>query len=116
MFEPPQQSNSFLFPQFEIVTEPEPNEPKVKERTEKDRMKDYEKMAKKMNDVDISGKDEKELEKLAMAGKEELLADKQFKVFKKRIAREPEQVCCHCIAVVWWYAPIFLKENTTLSE
>jgi len=96
-FEPSQKSNPFLFPQFEIVTEPEPDEPKVKERSETDRMKDFEKMSKKMSDIDISGKDEKELEKLAMAGKEKLLADKQFKVFKKRIAREPEQVSFHCI-------------------
>lgn len=89
-----QTSNYLLFPEFEIVTEPEPEESKAKERSEKERMKDFEKMTKNMNinASELGGKDDKELEKLAMAGKEDLLADKQFKAFKKRIAREPEQV------------------------
>ena len=36
---------------------------------------------------------DKELESLATLGKEALLADKQFRKFKKRVAREPKQVC-----------------------
>jgi pre-rRNA-processing protein TSR4 len=84
--------NKILFPEFEIVTEPEPLEFESKERSEKDRMKDFEKMTRNLNEIDLSGQDDKELEKLALAGKEDIIADKQFRVFKKRISRQPDQV------------------------
>ncbi|KAK3745516.1 hypothetical protein QZH41_009913 [Actinostola sp. cb2023] len=89
---PAQTSNTLLFPEFEIITEPELEESKSKERSEKDRMKDFENMTKNINEIDLGAKDERELEKLAMAGKEDVIADKQFRIFKKRIAREPEQI------------------------
>ena len=85
--------NSFLFPEFEIVTEPEPEEEKDAERSEEERVRDYDKFVKTQGrDVDTDGKSDKELEALAAAGKEAIMADKQFKKFQKRIAREPQQV------------------------
>ncbi|XP_031567317.1 programmed cell death protein 2-like [Actinia tenebrosa] len=85
-------TNKLLFPEFEIITEPEPSEVESEERSEKERMKDFEKITKKLDQVDLGGQDDKELEKLAMAGKEDILADKQFRVFKKRITRQPDQM------------------------
>ena len=72
--------------------EPEPGKSDT-ERSEEERMRDYENFVKaKGSDVDTDGKIDTELEALAAAGKEAMIADKQFRKFKKRIARETQQV------------------------
>lgn len=78
-----------VLPELEIVTEPEPASclEEDKERSEEERMKEYQEY---MGDgkVEEVGRVE-ELEKIANAGKKK---DKQFRVFKKRISAEPTQV------------------------
>lgn len=83
-----------LFPEYELVTETEPDdESDGNERSEEERLDEFKQFVEE-NDLlsEING-DDKELESLATLGKEALLADKQFRIFKKRISREPKQVC-----------------------
>ena len=84
-----------LFPEYELVTETEPDDDESdgNERSEEERLGEFKQFVQE-NDLlsEING-DDKELESLATLGKEALLADKQFRIFKKRISREPKQVC-----------------------
>ncbi len=89
-------------PLFEIVTEPEPENASPDGRAEKsveERMADYHSIVKTKNlSVSRLKKEESVREKKS---------DKQFKVFKKRVALEPEQVglvlCCCLLTCVFMY-------------
>ena len=61
-------------------------------KREMERLDEYKQFVKSKELLGDSDND-KELESLATLGKEALLADKQFRKFKKRVAREPKQVC-----------------------
>lgn len=90
-----------LFPEHELVTETEPDDDESdgNERSEEERLDEFKQFVQE-NDLlsEING-DDKELESLATLGKEALLADKQFRIFKKRISREPKQVCNYVVCV-----------------
>ena len=62
------------------------------DKSEKERLDEYKQFVKSKELLGHSEND-KELESLATLGKEALLADKQFRKFKKRVTREPKQVC-----------------------
>lgn len=84
-------NSKILFPEYELVIETEPDENEESEKSEKDRLDEFKQFMKTNELLTDTGSD-KELESLASLGKEALLADKQFRKFKKRIAREPKQV------------------------
>ena len=88
-------SAGVLLPEFEIVTEAEPEHPVVEEeeRSESERMEDYYKFVKsgKYKEITVDDKAENVVEK----AKSDLTSDKYFKAFKKRVAMEPEQVYNH---------------------
>ncbi|PFX34898.1 Programmed cell death protein 2 [Stylophora pistillata] len=84
-------NSKILFPEYELVIETEPDENEEIEKSEKDRLDEF-KQFMKTNELLTDMGSDKELESLASLGKEALLADKQFRKFKKRIAREPKQV------------------------
>ena len=85
-------SNSkVLFPEYELVIETEPDDSAACDKSEKERLDEYKQFV-KTNELLGDSDNDKELESLATLGKEALLADKQFKKFKKRVAREPKQV------------------------
>ena len=81
-----------LFPEYELVIETEPDDSAVCDKSEKERLDEYKQFV-KSNELISDADSDKELESLATLGKEALLADKQFRKFKKRVAREPKQVC-----------------------
>ena len=82
-----------LFPEYELVTDTEPHESDNDDKSEEERLDEYEQFMQTSDLLsDVDG-DNQELESLATLGKEALLADKQFRKFKKRVAREPKQVC-----------------------
>lgn len=81
----------------------EPDESAVHDKSEKERLDEYKQFV-KSNELLSDADSDKELESLATLGKEALLADKQFRKFKKRVAREPKQVC---------FPVTLCKENTT---
>ncbi|XP_048586355.1 programmed cell death protein 2 [Nematostella vectensis] len=85
----PLKPNQVLFPELEIITETEPPEEQFVEKSEEEKMKEFESMSKSLG-VD-SSKDQ-ELERLAELGKEKFVVDKIFKNFKKRVLRCPDQV------------------------
>ena len=74
------------------MIEAEPNESDNSDKSEQDRLDEYKQFV-KTNELLTDASSDKELESLATLGKEALLADKQFRKFKKRTAREPKQVC-----------------------
>ena len=83
-----------LFPEFELVTETEPDDSSENyDKSEEERLDEYKHFVKTNAVLTDAEADDKELESLATLGKETLLADKQFRKFKKRVAREPKQVC-----------------------
>lgn len=82
-----------LFPEFELVTETEPDDSENYDKSEEERVDEYKQFVKTNGVLTDADGDDKELESLATLGKEALLADKQFRKFKKRVAREPKQVC-----------------------
>ena len=82
------EGRNILFPEFELVTEPEPKEKSMK-NSDKSSADDVSKGNLESGSGDIQVE---ELEKLFAAGKVATIDDKQFQVFKKRIGREPEQV------------------------
>ena len=84
-----------LFPEYELLIETEPDltdKSDKSEKSEKDRLDEYKQFVRR-NELLTDTESDKELESLASLGKEALLADKQFRKFKKRITREPKQVC-----------------------
>ena len=81
-----------LFPEYELLIETEPDLTDESEKSEKDRLDEYKQFVRR-NELLTDTESDKELESLASLGKEALLADKQFRKFKKRITREPKQVC-----------------------
>ena len=81
-----------LFPEYELLIETEPDLTEESEKSEKDRLDEYKQFVRR-NELLTDTESDKELESLASLGKEALLADKQFRKFKKRITREPKQVC-----------------------
>ena len=85
-------NNKVLFPEFELVIETETDDSAAYNKSEKDRLDEYKQFVKSKDLLGDSDND-KELESLATLGKEALLADKQFRKFKKRVTREPKQVC-----------------------
>ena len=74
------------------MIETEPDDSAACDKSEKERLDEYKQFVKAEELLGDSDND-KELESLATLGKEALLADKQFRKFKKRVAREPKQVC-----------------------
>lgn len=83
-------AGGLLFTEFEIVTEPEPPITITREKSEEERLKDYHKFLERH-----SGQfDSAEMDKMCLdeVGKG-VRKDKQFMMFKKRIAVEPDQVC-----------------------
>ena len=74
------------------MIETEPDDRAVCDKGEKERLDEYKQFVKSKEFLGDSDND-KELESLASLGKEALLADKQFRKFKKRVTREPKQVC-----------------------
>ena len=85
-------NNKVLFPEYELVIETETDDSAAYNKSEKDRLDEYKQFVKSKDLLSDSDND-KELESLATLGKEALLADKQFRKFKKRVTREPKQVC-----------------------
>lgn len=85
-------NSKVLFPEYELVIETEPDDSAVCDKSEKEILDEYKQFVKTKELLGDSDND-KELESLATLGKEALLADKQFRKFKKRVAREPKQVC-----------------------
>lgn len=86
-----------LLPEFEIVTEPEPEvlEQATEERSEEERMEDYLKLLKsgKCGTVtDNDGGKSRKLGKTPEKATSDARSDKYFNAFKKRVALEPEQV------------------------
>ena len=73
------------------MIETEPDNSAACDKSEKERLDEYKQFVKTKELLGDSN--DKELESLATLGKEALLADKQFRKFKKRVAREPKQVC-----------------------
>lgn len=86
--------NKVLFPEYELVTEMEPEDSDNDDKSEEERLDEYKQFVQTNAVLRLSGTDgnDKELESLASTGKEALIADKQFRKFKKRVAREPKQV------------------------
>ena len=87
-------------------TEPDDDESDGSERSEEERLDEFKQFVQE-NDLlsEING-DDKELESLTTLGKEALLADKQFRIFKKRISKEPKQVCM-CSMCQEIFSPLF---------
>ena len=91
-------SKGILLPEYEIVTELEPDCMSLgngkPERSEEDRMADYHKFIKSGKCVDggKGGTNKLSAKALKDAAMSEHNTDKQFRVFKKRVALEPEQV------------------------
>lgn len=81
-----------LFPEYELVTETEPNNDINDDKSEEEKMNEYKHFVQNGTVLTDSDSDDKELESLANHGKEALVADKQFRKFKKRVSREPKQV------------------------
>lgn len=82
-----------LFPEYELVIETEPDDSDNCDKSEDERLDDYKQFVQTNTVLTDEDGDDKELEFLATLGKEALLADKQFRKFKKRVSREPKQVC-----------------------
>ena len=84
-------THSYLFPEFDLLTDPEIEAKEEPEKSDAKRMKEYEELMSK------SGKEselfaeatESDLEEMA---KEEKIDDIVFANFRKRIGRDPEQV------------------------
>ena len=82
-----------VLPELEIVTEVEPDPARKQERSEEERMMDYLKLVEKAGSPRTGvGSEEFDVKKLEEAALSEHKTDKQFRVFKKRVAIEPEQV------------------------
>ncbi len=87
-----------LLPEFEIVTEAEPEfseEPKT--RGDEEKMEEYRRMVAsgKYVGVDDGGKmrNKRKAAKAVEMAKSDVISDKYFRAFKRRVAMEPEQVC-----------------------
>ncbi|XP_019557896.3 programmed cell death protein 2 [Aedes albopictus] len=84
------QCSTILFPQFEIVTEPEEIESTKKlseEENVKKQMEEYDKLVKEGKIGELSEVSESEMDTYA-----EQVEDKHFDKFKKRVAFDPDQV------------------------
>ncbi|XP_058831648.1 programmed cell death protein 2 isoform X2 [Topomyia yanbarensis] len=81
--------SSILFPQYEIVTEPEeePTKKLSEEDNEKDQMNEYRKLVNEGKAGDLEDLTESELDSYA-----EQSEDKYFLKFRKRIANDPDQI------------------------
>ena len=92
-----------------IETEPEDDSDSC-DKTEEERLNEYKQFV--QTNAVFSDKDgnDKELESLATLGKEALLADKQFRKFKKRVAREPKQV----YGIIYYFNLIWLSHVSLL--
>lgn len=75
------------------MTETEPNNDTNDDKSEEEKMNEFKHFVQNGTVLTDSDSDDKELESLANHGKEALIADKQFRKFKKRVSREPKQVC-----------------------
>ena len=83
---------SSLFPQFELVTETEPEELE-EQKTDEQRIKEYEEFVKEKGSGVAETSDVEEFETgLTEGGPRHVDYDKTFRRFKERISREPEQV------------------------
>ena len=86
-------SLSLLLPEMEVVTEPEPEEGEEAggERSEEARLKEFDEFVRHHGNAGTldSAAGVSELTEAVGDG----MADKQFKAFKRRIARSPDQVC-----------------------
>ncbi|XP_037076921.1 programmed cell death protein 2-like [Pollicipes pollicipes] len=80
-------SSKFLLPEADVVIEEEPADAKKREKTDEEKMADYATLVKdkieSLPDADVG-----ELDKMASSGGD----DPVFTRFRKRVAREPEQV------------------------
>ncbi|XP_068728495.1 programmed cell death protein 2-like [Montipora capricornis] len=86
------QRSKVLFPEYELVTETEPDEDKNDDKSEEEKIDEYKDFIQRNTGLTGTYSDDKGLESLAYLGKEALIADRQFRKFKKRVAREPKQV------------------------
>ena len=77
------------------MTETEPDEDKNDDKSEEEKIDEYKDFIQRNTGLTGTYSDDKGLESLANLGKEALIADRQFRKFKKRVAREPKQVCTH---------------------
>lgn len=83
---------SYLFPEFELVTETEPEELE-EQKTEEQRIEEYEEFVKEKGSGVAEAVDVEEFEaSLSEIGSRHVDYDKVFHQFKNRISREPEQV------------------------
>ncbi|XP_075453144.1 programmed cell death protein 2 isoform X2 [Ascaphus truei] len=83
-------NHGFLFPEYEIVTEPEELDSDSRSQDEEE---DAEVVTSAVIESCVGGLDEQELEAMA---KHETKDDMVFNSFKRRIALEPEQVLRYC--------------------
>jgi len=82
--------NPLAFPEFELVTETERYvEQKAKERSESDRLKAYEEFVQQHGKQTGGKMNEESVEHLEAMAK---AADKDFKLFRRRLEQNPEQV------------------------
>ncbi|NXO75993.1 PDCD2 protein, partial [Sitta europaea] len=89
--------NEFLFPEYEILIEPEepesPDDEQEAEDTSKDAKEQEEPGAAGIADGAFQSLDEETLEAMA---KHETEEEKIFQMFKKQVAAEPEQIIRYC--------------------
>ncbi|KAL5288876.1 PDCD2 family protein [Megaselia abdita] len=100
-----------LFPEFELVIEPEPSElEKDQQETEEEansrRLEEFKKLQEEGKTGDLKDLPETELSQYAQSAED--VEDKTFKKFKKRIQRSPEQV----LRYERNGKPLWITENT----
>ncbi|XP_074641994.1 programmed cell death protein 2-like [Tubulanus polymorphus] len=83
------QGACLLFDEAELVTEPESLATDEKEKSEEEKMTEYEEFMKSNKSHSFVSGDDRNLQKMALSDED---TDKVFKEFKKRVAHEPEQV------------------------
>ncbi|XP_058055161.1 programmed cell death protein 2 [Anopheles bellator] len=102
--------NTFVFPEMEIVTEPDDYEPKLKlseEENEKHQMEEFERLKREGKVGVLNDLPEAELDKYA----EDQIEDKVFARFKERTANAPRQVLRYERGgTPLWLSPIELQE------
>ena len=108
-----------LFPEYELVTEPEQTAPDKSDSADEEDVSEYQKYTKE-NAVDESATvSDKDWEEFAAESKKinSIIEDKKFLEFKKRISNDPDQVCFKlniqyaCFAslklpVITWYCVV----------
>ncbi|KAF0288279.1 Programmed cell death protein 2 [Amphibalanus amphitrite] len=100
-------SQKFLLPESEVVIEDEPADSKKREKTEEERMADYASLIKDKIEA-LPDADVDELDKMASSSGD----DPVFARFRKRVAREPEQV------IRYWRggAPLWVSKDHQPAE